>query len=345
MTQKSVQGYEPYPSAAVSGEYSNLNQEKEQSLDGTVLIFGQGPVIIEPQERINYWSEDLAQAAAVLKKYDQRVKHFIVMGGKTAGPEHSSEAQLIAQKMGEFGVDSDIIFREEQSNDTIENIVNFLNLFDTPGEIKSQKFSILCAPYHSARIQVLLQLFKVPVDQVFQSTEVLRFSARVPENERQITLDSSKWDNHLLQTIDDKVDMNDPTKYSSQQSEQERRDVADRFVKDDLWTRELLEFPEKWLPYVGRLSNSQRVQAILEQVDTIYPGMLAEKYDIDLSKDDHDVSLADVREKLLQIPAYKGLSSETVKKWEDENKTVGWPAEPRDRLEKLLELRQLSPSN
>lgn len=312
--------------------------EKEQLSGSTVLIFGQGPVVTEPKEKANYWSEDLAQAAAILKKHDPNIQRFVIMGGKTGGSGYSSEASLIAQEMQRLGVDREAIQTEEMSNDTIENVVNFLNLFSNEGNIDEQKFSILCAPYHSPRVQVLMQLFKIPVANSFQSTEVMRYAARTAEDESRPTHDSTKWNSELLQTIEDKININDPTKYSAKQSGSEKRDVSDRYIKDDLWTRELLEYPEKWLSYVGKLNNGERVRAILAQVENLYPNMLKEKYGIIIPESLDEESLSQLKTKLVAIPK-SALTGDTIEQWVEDNKSRGWSKDTEAMLEKLINIR------
>lgn len=325
----------------VRKELENLGSEKGKKSGKTVLIFGQGPVITEPEERVNFWSKDLAEAAAELEKHDPKIKSIVVMGGPTGGKSNSSEAHMIAGEMRRHGVDQEAIRLEELSNDTIENIVNFLNIIDEDPSAIKQRFDILTAPYHSHRTQVLMQLFKVPLGHVFHSTEVLRYAARDPQDQELPTQDSSKWDHQKLQAIEDKININDPTKYSAKQSHSsEQRDVADRYIKDNLWTRELIEHPEKWLPYVGRLSDGERITAVLAQFENLYPGLLEEKYNILIPENIDDATLAHVKMQLAAIPEYKGLTGDTVSQWVNENKSQSWPESTNAKLEKLLEMRE-----
>lgn len=329
----------------------SLNEEekkKEVTSGRTVLIFGQGPVLTDPEDRVNYWSNDLAEAAAILKKRDPGIHDFAVLGGKTGPPGHASEAELIAKKMLENGVPEEAVLREEMSNDTIENLVNFLNMTDGDGSIGAKQFDILCAPYHSARVQVLMQLFQIPIGNVYQSTEVLRFAARNPDVMNQLPHDQLQWDHTKLQEIEDKVNLNYPTKYSSTQSPKEQRPVDDRYIKDDLWTRELLEHPEKWLRYVGQLKNRERVHAILAQVDELYPGMLAsEPYAFvlpeegNMTKKAYQKSMRRIRTKLRNSPPYGGLPTETVDSWVEQNKTGSWPEKTKSILNNLLKRREV----
>lgn len=315
----------------------------------TVLIFGQGPVI-DAQTRlkasdantpiggedINFWSDNLAQAAADLARLDPSLQHFAVMGGPTGGEQYASEARLIAKKMQEKGVSGDSIKLEEMSNDTIENIVNFLNLHDNTGNIDEQRYSTLSAKYHSVRVGVLMKLFAVPVKHRFQSEEILRYVARTtsdPNNPSKHipTHDSIQWDQQQLQILEDQLDINDQTKYTKKKIGTEQRNIADRYIKDDLFLRELLQYPEKWLPYVGKLENDQRVQTILQQTENLYPGMLHEKYGVQAAND-----IASIKAKLQQI-THTPLSDETMNQWAKESKSGDWPEEVLARLHVLVD--------
>ena len=328
---------------------SLLTREAHPMSRETVLVFGQGPVIDAQtrlkasdvntppgQEDVNFWSYNLAKAAVELAKLDPSIQHFVVMGGPTGGKQYASEAHLIARKMQEMGLPQDAIKLEEMSNDTIENIVNFLNLHDNAGNINEQ-YSTLSAKYHSVRVGVLMRLFAVPVKHSFQSEEILRYVARVepdPNNPSKYipTYDPSRWDHQQLQTLEDQLDINNPTNFTSQKTGTEQRNIADRYIKDNLFIRELLQYPEKWLPYVGKLENNQRVQVILLQTEMLYPGMLQGKYGVQVTDD-----LASIKTKLQQI-THTPLSEETMSQWAKENVSGDWPEEVLARVHKLINL-------
>ncbi len=102
---------------------------------------------------------------------------------------------------------------------------------------------------------------------------------------------------------------------------------------DDVLTRELIEFPEKWLSTVGRIENDERVRRILFKTEQLYPGMLKVKYNIEPSEE-----IGAARDKLGSI-IYGGLSAQEIDAWKgDTQSTRGWPTETSDRLEKLLSM-------
>jgi hypothetical protein len=169
---------------------------------------------------------------------------------------------------------------------------------------------------------------------------LIRYAARIPDGESIPSLDASTWDDQTLQEVEDKINLNEPTKFSSKQEhESERRDVADRYIKDNLYLREIIQYPEKWLPYIARLQNGKRIQAILTQVESLYPSMLSEKYGITIPAEDIDGATFDhIKLQLSAIPPYVGLSEETIDEWKEQNKTTnGVPVEVTERWEKLYE--------
>lgn len=302
-----------------------------------LLIFGQGPVIDsktrqivqatntpQGQEGINFWSKNLAAAARVL--YERKVAdNFIVMGGKTGGQEHASESGLIGREMKVLGIPANNIKLEEKSHDTLTNLVNFLNLYtnqDAP--VDELTISILATSYHIPRLRVLMQLFAIPVKDGFVADEVLRYAARagdVPDYE-------------AVRGIEERLDMNYPQYFYSRQQGTEQRDIVDRSIKDDLWTRELLEYPAKWLPVVAEIKNDKRLRAIIEKVYTIYPKEELDRFGLNPA-DPSEL----LRSRLRQI-TYGGLESVgvNVDQWVQENKTQGWPPAIMQRLRSLLSI-------
>ena len=316
-----------------------LVKETVKTSNGPLLIFGQGPVIDRvtrtiPQEGlsapvkedVNFWSENLAKAAAELYKHGQ-VPQIIVMGGKTGGKQYSSEAELIKQRLCKAGIPENIIETEENSPDTIANLINMINMKDTQGTQDKEKYQILGSPYHISRIQILMQLFKIPFNNVFSSDEVLRFVAR------NNTDDPSLWDTKLLTEIETRLDPDSNLYYQDKQG-MERRDYADRLIHDDLWTRELLEYPESWLGRVADIKNSDMRSDILDQVERLWPEILQSKFGISRELD----SPEEIQAKLSQIKK-NPLSQETIQEWIKQNKTVGWPKEVEARLLTLVEER------
>ncbi len=347
-----------------SSELPKQREIEKAPLTGDILlVFGQGPVIdsdsrlkagdamiAQGKEDVSFLSQDQANAASLLYKRGA-IKNIVNLGGNTGGkdPEgkdYKSEAELIADYMVKFGIPESAIGLEQLSNDTLENIRNFLNIYDTHDEIKKQgfQFDILVAPFHGPRVNILMQLFDLPVRHTFHSTEVIRYAARAVPGGGDVvglTTDSSQWNNEELSRIEDMVDLNDPTKYSKQKKGSESRDILDRYVKDEMWTRELLEYPEKWLPEVGKILNSNRVGRILQKVEVLYPGMLKDKYDIVLSGLTVGAPEFDeITSKLKNIPAYLGLSGDIVEQWKA-SAIAGeeWPEDTKRKRDALLAMQ------
>lgn len=304
-----------------------------------LLIFGQGPVVDKvtktiPQpgltahdnEDINFWSKNSARAASELYKHGQ-VSEIIVMGGKTGGAQYKSEAEIIKQYLNAEGIPENVIVTEEDSPNTIANLINMINMKDAQGIGDKEKYQILGSPYHVPRIQILMQLLRIPFNHVFSSDEVLRFVAR------NNTDDPSLWDMKLLTEIDTRLDSNSNSYYQKQLG-LEKRDYANRLIFDNLLTRELLEYPESWLGRVADIPNSTRRSEILEQVDKLWPGILQNKFGINKELDSPEEILV----RLAQIQK-NPLTPEKIQEWIEQNKTVGWPKEVEARLLTLIEER------
>lgn len=310
--------------------------ETAKTSNGSLLIFGQGPVIDKetrtvPQvgrstpgnEDVNLWSKNLARAASELYKRGQ-IPQIIVMGGKTGGVEYKSEAELIKEYLDVEGVPENVIATEEESLDTIANLINMINMKDAQSTQGQEKYQILGSPYHISRIQILMQLFRIPFSHVFASDEVLRFVARGNK------VDSSSWDTNLLTEIDARLDPNSNLYYQKQQG-LEKRDYVDRLIFDDILIRELLEYPESWLGRVADITNSTRQSEILDGVEKLWPGILQSKFGINRKLDLPE----EIRVKLAQIQK-NPLSQEKIQEWIKQHKTVGWPKEVEARLLMLI---------
>ena len=322
-----------------------------------LLIFGQGPVInpktgkkaeddnIPPgTESINFWSKDLAKAAVTLYKF-RSANNFVVMGGPTGGNQYQSEAALIAKDIQE-GLAQDNVTRdenfptiglEEQSRDTLENLVNFLNLYDSDGEIEKGKvkLDVLSSPYHASRLKLLSQLFDLQIRHAYQADEVLRYGARTIQNKEntgyEISLDPDKWDNDTLERLDHQLDLYRSSNFYANRAGTEQKHFLDRGLSDNIWTRELLERPQKWLPFVGKLKNNRRVSKILSKAELLYPEMLRENYGIE-----NGMIIDTIKQKLRNI-TYEGLSEQEIASWELDNKSnKGWPAEITKKLNLLF---------
>lgn len=313
--------------------------ENSEGTLGSLLIFGQGPVIDKatrtiPQrglsasgnEDVNFWSKNLAKAASELYKHGQ-VPEIIVMGGKTGGTQYKSEAEIIKQYLNAEGIPENVIVIEEDSPDTIANLINIINMKDAQEIGDKEKYQILGSPYHVSRIQILMQLLRIPFNHVFSSDEVLRFVAR--ENK----VDASSWDTELLTEIETGLDPNSNLYYQKKQG-LEKRDYVDRLIFDSLLTRELLEYPESWLGRVADVKSPAKRSEILDQVEKLWPGILQSKFGINKELD----SPEEIRVKVAQIEK-NPLSAEKIQEWIEQNKTIGWPKEVEARLLTLIQER------
>lgn len=334
---------------------------ERRPLHGNVLlIFGQGPTIdpltrskpsesgtIHGQETVNLWLEASAQVVGTLVKRNV-VNDVVILGGRAGGKDaegndYKSEAELTSEVLiNKSSIPEESVHLEDRSLDTIENIVNFLNLYDQNDDIGQGEFSIniLTAKFHSLRVRLLMGLFGVPVKQGFNSESLLRYGAyTVPEggNAVDIILDSARWDHNLISRLDDMHSVNDPDRFYQDKLGTERRTYLDRLKFEFVLMRELIEYPEKWLREIGNITNDNGVFRILHQFDELYPGVLKDKYGIDVAGQ----AIADSKVKLLAIPKYQGLSPEKVKQWQNED----WPENTNRIFDKLTGMRQNLPQN
>lgn len=237
-----------------------------------ILIFGQGPVVEKEtrqkasevaehgvMEDINLWSKTLAEAASVLYNKGQ-TREIIIMGGKTGGAESVSEAELIAKVIESYGVPLSAIKIENRSTNTLENLVNVLNTYLDNGR-QYKNLGFLSANYHIPRIRMLMSMFNIPYKTAFSAEEVMRYTAREGED----------WDNQKLTEIERKLDMNEAAKndtYYSNQLGAEKKNVLRRGLEEDFFSRALVEAPEYWLGYLGKIENQERVMKILAKQDS-----------------------------------------------------------------------------
>ena len=156
-------------------EATEMQEGEKSSLD-TLLVFGQGPVIdsttreyaegtakkgMPVSEDVNFWSDNIAKAAAELYLRKQ-TKEIVVMGGPTGGAQYDSEAGLIGKKLEKLGVPSSAIRLEKTSTNTLLNVVNLLN--ENPQLVGADKsIGILGSDYHIGRIRVLMDMFDIPI--------------------------------------------------------------------------------------------------------------------------------------------------------------------------------------
>lgn len=328
--------------------------EREPTPRKKVLIFGQGPVIdaetrLKAQEAhevfkeanvegsniragINFWSEDISLAAVELYKLNPH-QEFIVMGGQTGGKVYASEAALIKASMVEKGIPPELISTEEDSTDTIENLVNMLNM----GTVDYGKtFDVICAPYHSMRLKFLMKLYDIPFDQVFRSDAVIKYTKR-----REIERSESGEVRPLQELLDQlelRLDLNNSDYYQTQKGT-ENRPYVDRLITDDVLIRELIEYPEKWLSYVPKINDEEKVQRILRNAKKWYTFVddegiihdrLMERFGIDITG-----NLAEVKKQLARL-THHGVEAKVWDNMKKENPLKGWDKESEYRLHIIL---------
>lgn len=313
-----------------------IKRESPQSKEITgkpfdaILVFGQGPVIdektrvkakdagIQPgSEDINLWSKSLAESAAKLYEKGE-TREIIVMGGKTGGDEFESEADLIAKELRQMGVPEAAIKLENESTNTLENLVNMLNKFSKNDTYKD--LGLLGSNYHLSRLRLLMSLFDIKYKTAFSSEEVLRYGAR----EKEI------WDDQKLLEIENRLNMAEASKtpvsskdspvstYYSKKEGIERKNVNTRAEEEDIWSRALLEMPEYWLKYLGRLEDGEKLRQILQKQDK----NTLKRFGLDLSESD-----ASLKEKLLGIER----KMPNVEEWRGKV----WPISTTQKLEEI----------
>lgn len=316
--------------------------KKENGVDA-LIIFGQGPVI-DPTSReqatkegthpgkedINLWSKNLAEAGSeIVRRGD--AKRLVIMGGRTGGEQYAPEAELISKGLEERGIPADKIALEAKSTNTLENLVNFINEYLDGGDI--QTVDVMGTSYHIPRIKLLMELFHIPYRTAFSSEEVIRFAARDGK-------DYNEWDLAQLKRIEDLLDVNASARtpwsdidaeasrdFYSQQQGTEKKNIHRRLQEEDLWTRSLLEIPEYWLPYIGRIQNGQRIRAILGDLDQ---NMLRDRFGIDQAT----VSDEELKVKLTSI--------ERIVPNADEEAGKPWDKATSDKLESAVNRRNNS---
>src|SRR3989344_6635285 len=150
-----------YPTAKLPDASARKIESERKPLQGNVLlVFGQGPTIdpltrakpsesgtLHGQETVNLWLEANAQAAGSLVKR-KVVNEVVILGGNTGGKDaegkdYKSEAEITSKILVDsVNVPEESVHAEDKSHDTIENIVNVLNLYDQNDEIVKGEFSV-----------------------------------------------------------------------------------------------------------------------------------------------------------------------------------------------------------
>lgn len=337
-------------------------KEPEKTTAKKILLFGQGPVInsesrlksndptnTSGSEAINFWSEDIVKAAVELYRQDPNTE-FIVMGGQTGGDAYKSEAYLIGEMLQKEQIPAGVIRLEQQSSDTVENIVNYLNLYSDKQKVS---FDAVCAPYHTMRLKLLTKLFNIQTETIYRSDAVLRESiGRNFDWTQSINSEKNRRLLEQLNELDNRLDLNDvnpnpdkpkKTVYFDKQKGTEQRTVNDRWVTDDVLMRELIEFPEKWLSYLPRLNDDQQIRTILENAKDWYTyhdehgqqrNYLTERLGFDVLGDIEEVKkrLKDIRYNGIEITQFNNMKADNISK--------SWPAHLIQIRNNILNLRE-----
>lgn len=315
----------------------NFSPEIAKNTTPPLLIFGQGPVIdfttrdetkksnTKPgSEDINLWSKDLAKAAANL--YKKGVSNeIIVMGGKTGGEQYASEAHLIKEYLLQLGIPESCIKLENRSTNTLENLVFMLNQYFDTSEFssKEQKANILAAHHHVSRVKILMELFNIHFRDVFTSDGVLSFAAR----------DQELWNDAQLQEIEQRLNTNNADYYQNKMGT-ETKPILRRHQEDDAFIRALLEVPEYWIPYLGKIQNPNRLRGILENVNALFPDYLT-SLDIDITNihDESGTIKKEVQSKLSQVKRIVP----NIEIWIQEHQNQRWPKQTEEKLQVIVD--------
>ncbi|MDO8583093.1 MAG: ElyC/SanA/YdcF family protein [bacterium] len=308
----------------------------------TLLVFGLGPVVdkktkqqadktqaLPGEEDINFWSKTAALAVKELVEKKQ-VAEIIIMGGATGGVQFQTEAQLISNELRDLHITETPIRREDSSDNTLSNIVNFLNQYeDVPHSPTNRHFGLMAANYHLPRVRLLMDLFKIKYDTAFSNEEIIRLTARENEDEK----DGQK----TLTEIEKRLDMNEASRipwsktdyemgpgYYNLKSGTEQKSIHRRGQEENVFTRALLETPEYWIMYVGQLQSESRIREILKGQDL---KMLKDRFEIDLSED-----ISKIKEKLVAIPRVVPNLDEWIPQ--------PWPEETIKKLDAVNENRK-----
>jgi hypothetical protein len=310
-----------------------------------VLGFGQGPVVDEETrekaqdagtppggEDMNIWGHTLPLGAAVLQ-----APRYIFMGGKTGGPQYASEAELIRDRLVLYGVPSEVILLEQTSTNTLENIVNFMNLYLS--ENPNQEFDLLGTNYHIDRIEILMDLFGIAWRHGYGSHDVIR---KAIEGGYASPVIAAAVNEMGILDIPLSREAEEETGFFERQLGVERKSYSTRDYEEIAFTRMLLEVPEYWMTYLGRIKSDLLLTRVLRNVAWVFPGYL-ELLGIDPENSD-PAMLELARTVLGSIPRRVPPlgPTETEIGWIAEYQQFGLPQKTRDKLASITELRQLN---
>jgi uncharacterized SAM-binding protein YcdF (DUF218 family) len=199
-----------------------------------VVAFGYGPVQTGASPgvyRLNVYGRMNAIAVGMLY-HTLNIRRIIPTGGKTGGIDQPSESALMAHLIqSKFRIPDSVFTLEEESMDTIYNIVHVANIIDQSPHLY-QDLLFVALGFHLPRIQQICSLVKLNAD--FVAAECV------------VELRSQRHHHLLLQLLQSKN-----SSYATMLESQERG------------MRGIKEMPEYWLPPLGTLQNTQRLKAIL----------------------------------------------------------------------------------
>lgn len=296
-----------------------------------LLVFGQGPVIdrvtrvkaqdaetIPGDEDMNFWGHSLALAASILNR-DGVSPEIIVMGGKTGGEAYASEAELIRDRLVESGVPSEVIKLEQSSTNTLENIVNFMDLY--LGEDPDREFDLLGTIYHIDRIELLMDLFGISWSQSFASHDVIR---EAMEDGFLFLQVATAVEARSVLKIPISPEQEADSDFYERQLGVEQKTYCERAYEEDAFTRMLLEVPEYWMTYLGRIKHDSLLTRVLRNLAAVFPGYL-ESLGIDPAGTE-PAALERARAILGPIPR------PSIAQWILDEMPKGWPQETWDKL-------------
>ncbi len=301
-------------------------------MSSPLLVFGQGPVIdrftrikaedagtIPGTEDMNFWGHSLAIAAAIL--YHNGVSsEIVIMGGRTGGDAYASEAELILSQLISYGVPAEVCRLEQSSTNSLENLVNFMNLYlEDDHEVR---FQLLGTNYHIERLELLMDLFGISWNASFGSHAVIREAVERGE----LTQDTA----HAIEELS-MLDIplerypEDRTGFYGCQLGVEQKTYAHRAHEEEAFTRLLLEVPEYWVTYLARVESDVQLQRILHNLQRIFPGYL-ESFGIYLC----DLSNPDFLQLARSI--FGPIPRPNIAQWILEEMPHGWPDSTREVL-------------
>ncbi len=214
-----------------------------------IVAFGYGPVeggSVPGTYRLNLYGRINALATGLLYQ-SLNINKIIPTGGKTGGSEKPSEAAMMARIIqSKFAIPASSFTLEEEAMDTIYNLVHVANIIDTSPKLH-QNLLFVAMGFHLPRIQAICSL--VNLNGSFIAAESV------------VKLQSKHHGNFLRKILHP----DNPT-YTMMIKNQERG------------LRGIRELPEYWIPPLGSLKNSQRLQ---ESLATTQAQSCLQRYHID----------------------------------------------------------------